>query len=139
MYAGMPDDVIADLTAYGQSLGLAFQIADDLLDIEGVEAKAGKSLGTDLEQQKLTLPLIWLLENAPKEQRDRVRSILTAAGNHKREALLPELRFAGALEYARREAESHATAACTKLACLPSSPERAILALIAERAVHRDH
>ncbi len=139
MYAGMPDDVIANLTAYGQSLGLAFQIADDLLDIEGVEAKAGKSLGTDLEQQKLTLPLIWLLENAPKEQRDRVRSILTAAGNHKREALLPELRSAGALDFARREAESHAAAACAKLECLPESPERAILALLAEQAVHRDH
>ncbi len=139
MYAGMPDDVIANLTDYGQSLGLAFQIADDLLDIEGVEAKAGKSLGTDLEQQKLTLPLIWLLENAPKDQRDRVRSILTAAGNHKREALLPELRSSGALAYARREAESHAAAACAKLECLPASPERAILAVLAEQAVHRDH
>ncbi len=139
MFAGMSDDIVANLTEYGRSLGLAFQIADDLLDIEGVEAKAGKSLGTDLEQQKLTLPIIWLLENAPKDQQDRARAILTASGIRKRDALLPELRSSGALDYARAEAESHAAAACAKLECLPESPERAILAVLAEQAVHRDH
>ena len=96
IYAGMADDVVEQLTNYGRSLGIAFQIADDLLDLVGTEETAGKSLGTDLDQQKLTLPLIYLLESAPAEQTARVRAILAAAGNHKKESLLPELRAAGA-------------------------------------------
>ena len=139
MYAGMSDDVVARLTSFGRSLGAAFQIADDLLDLLGEETLAGKSLGTDLEQQKLTLPLIHLLQTAPKEQVTRVRSILKAAGNHKREALLPQLRAAGSLEYARGKAEAFATSALAELECLPSSPEREILETLTDRVVHRDH
>ena len=49
------------LDGYGRDLGVAFQIADDVLDLWGDERTTGKSLGTDLEKQKLTLPLIRLL------------------------------------------------------------------------------
>src|SRR5262245_32160375 len=51
LYAGMPDDGVEALARYGRHLGVAFQIADDLLDLVGEERAAGKSLGTDLEQQ----------------------------------------------------------------------------------------
>ena len=50
------------LIQYGLLLGVAFQIADDLLDVLGEEATVGKSLGTDLSKQKSTLPLIRLLQ-----------------------------------------------------------------------------
>src|SRR4051794_17090146 len=53
LYAGAPDVVAERLARYGRDLGLAFQIADDLLDLVGDEAAAGKTLGTDLAQQKL--------------------------------------------------------------------------------------
>ena len=139
MYAGMSDDIIARLSNFGRSLGVAFQIADDLLDLLGEETLAGKSLGTDLEQQKLTLPLIHLLQTAPMEQVTRVRSILMAAGNHKREALLPQLRAAGSLEFARGKAAAFAMSALAELECLPPSPGRAILETLADRVVHRDH
>lgn len=139
IYAGMNDDVIERLTSFGRSLGIAFQIADDLLDLLGEETLAGKSLGTDLEQQKLTLPLIHLLQIAPAEQAARARSILTAAGNHKREALLPLLHAAGSLAYARSRAESFAASALSDLECLPRSPGRTILEALADRVVHRDH
>jgi octaprenyl-diphosphate synthase len=138
IYAGMSDNVVVRLTNYGRSLGSAFQIADDVLDLIGEETLAGKSLGTDLEQQKLTLPLIYLLQNAPAEQAARVRSILTAAGNHKRETLLPELHASGALQYARQRAEEFASSALADLECLPPSPGRAILETLADRVVHRD-
>ena len=139
IYAGMSDDVIERLEGFGRSLGIAFQIADDLLDLVGEETLAGKSLGTDLEQQKLTLPLIHLLQHASAEQAARVRAVLTAAGNHKREALLPDLVAAGSLDYARQRAEAFATAALSDLDCLPPSPGRAILETLADRVVHRDH
>ena len=138
IYAEMSDDVIEKLAKFGRSLGVAFQIADDLLDLIGTEKTVGKSLGTDLEQQKLTLPLIHLLHHAPAEQALRVRAILAAAGNHKREALLPELRASGSLAYAQRRAEEFASRALADLDCLPSSPGRAILEGLAERVVHRD-
>ena len=61
----------------GRYVGLAFQIADDLLDLVGEERTTGKSLGTDLEQQKLTLPLIRLLQQGPTGAGGgRVRQIL---------------------------------------------------------------
>jgi octaprenyl-diphosphate synthase len=139
IYAGMTNDVVEHLECFGRSLGIAFQIADDLLDLVGEETLAGKSLGTDLEQQKLTLPVIHLLRSASTEQAARVRAVLTTSNNHKREALLPELSAAGSLEYARQRAESFATAALAELECLPQSPGRTILETLADRVVHRDH
>src|SRR5207302_4773414 len=98
LFAGMAAEVVESLARFGRALGLAFQIADDLLDIVGEERTAGKSLGTDLEQQKLTLPLIRLLGQAPLEQAGHLRQLLKSPGNHKREALRPYLRDSDALE-----------------------------------------
>jgi octaprenyl-diphosphate synthase len=139
IYAGMSEEVVERMESFGRSLGIAFQIADDLLDLVGEETLAGKSLGTDLEQQKLTLPLIHLLQTAAPDRASRVRSVLTAAGNHKRETLLPELHASGSIDYARQKAESFAAAALADLECLPPSPCRAILEMLADRVVHRDH
>jgi octaprenyl-diphosphate synthase len=139
LFAGMSDATIERMTHFGRSLGIAFQIADDLLDLIGEETLAGKSLGSDLDQQKLTLPLIYLLQQAPPEYQKRARAILHAAGNHKREALLPELHASGALAYARRRAEEFASAAAMELECLHDSESRRILEALVERVVHRDH
>ena len=68
-YAGAAEPTVAALDRYGRNLGIAFQIADDVLDIWGEERVTGKSLGTDLEKQKLTLPVIRLL--AHRRARDR--------------------------------------------------------------------
>jgi octaprenyl-diphosphate synthase len=139
LFAGTNDDVVERMTRYGRALGIAFQIADDLLDLIGEETLAGKSLGSDLEQQKLTLPLIYLLQQASPEHRQRARGILQAAGNHKREALLPLLHASGSFDYARRRAEDFASSAIEELECLPASDIRHMLGSLVERAVHRDH
>ena len=68
-YAGAPEATVDALESYGRDLGVAFQIADDVLDIWGDERSTGKSLGTDLEKQKLTLPLIRLLDRRPARDR----------------------------------------------------------------------
>jgi octaprenyl-diphosphate synthase len=138
LYSGMPDEVVERLARYGRYLGLAFQIADDVLDLVGDEGVAGKSLGTDLEQQKLTLPLIRLLADAPAEKASRLQQILQSPGNHKRENLAPDLADGGAIAYARRRAEEFAAAALAELDCLPPSPCRSILESLTERVVHRD-
>jgi octaprenyl-diphosphate synthase len=138
LYSDAASEVVESLTAYGRRLGLAFQIADDLLDLAGEEQTAGKSLGTDAEQQKMTLPLIHLLRHAPAEQAARVRQLLQAAGNHKRGPLLAELQASGSIDYARRRAEALATQAVSALDCLPESEGKAILAHLTRRVVQRD-
>ena len=137
-YAGAAEEVADRLERYGRYLGIAFQVADDLLDLVGEEAAVGKSLGTDLEQQKLTLPLIRLLQTQANGAAARVRQVLADPGNHKRETLLPCLEQSGALVYARRQAQDYARRAREELTCLPSSVCRSILEALTEQAIDRD-
>jgi octaprenyl-diphosphate synthase len=137
-FSGKAPDVVERLAAFGRGLGIAFQIADDLLDLVGEERTTGKSLGTDVEQQKLTLPLVHLLETAASELATRVRQILGHPHNHKREALRPILVETGSLAYAQRRAEEFARQARAELVCLPASPYRSILEVLTERVVHRN-
>jgi octaprenyl-diphosphate synthase len=138
LFSGASAEVVEALARFGRGVGIAFQIADDLLDLVGEERSAGKSLGTDLEQRKLTLPLIHLLRAAPSSVSARLRQILTSPGNHKRESLRPYFAAGASLEYAQRRAEDFAEAAGEELRCLDPSPCRTILEAICERVVHRD-
>src|SRR6185369_3066033 len=105
LYAGESPATVERLANYGRLLGMAFQVADDLLDLTGSEQKAGKTLGTDLEQQKLTLPLIHLLDRVPAVEAERLRRLLQAPGNHKLDSLRPALEATNALRDAKRRAE----------------------------------
>jgi octaprenyl-diphosphate synthase len=137
LFSDARPDVVEGMARYGRYLGLAFQIADDLLDLIGEEQTAGKSLGSDLDQRKMTLPLIHLLQHAPLATARRFQQIFDSPANHKRERLTPLLRESGALEYAQRRAETFAARAQADLECVPPSHCRTILATLAERAVHR--
>ncbi|MBI4843022.1 MAG: polyprenyl synthetase family protein [Nitrospirae bacterium] len=68
----------AALSSFGLKLGLAFQIADDVLDYMAEEKALGKSLGKDLEEGKITLPLIYLLQSSTSEEVEKVKSIIRA-------------------------------------------------------------
>ena len=138
LYGGAAEADVDRLSTYGEKIGLAFQIADDLLDLVGDEETVGKSLGTDLDQQKLTLPLIHLLSTAPAEQAARARSLVQSSAPSRRAALARELEASGAIAYARRRAESFAARALADLDCLPSSKCRSLLEMLTERVVHRN-
>src|SRR5262245_58423530 len=137
-YAGAADAVAEGLGRYGRWLGVAFQVADDLLDLVGAEEAVGKSLGTDLEQQKLTLPLIRLLQTQANGAAARVRQVLADPGNHKRQALLPWLQESDALAYARLQAQDYARRAREELTCLPPSPCRGLLEALTDQVIDRD-
>jgi octaprenyl-diphosphate synthase len=137
LYSGAAPEVVLRMERFGRGVGLAFQIADDLLDLVGEEQTVGKSLGTDVEQQKLTLPLIHVLARGPEGLAARVRQVLASPGNHKREALRPLLAEGDGLDYARRRAEELARQAREELGCLPPSPCRTILEAVTDRVVHR--
>jgi octaprenyl-diphosphate synthase len=138
IYASAPESAVAALTRFGRGVGLAFQIADDLLDLVGEEGTTGKSLGTDLEQQKMTLPVIHLLQQRQQGLAARAEQLLQTPGPGRRELLRSLLVEAGSLDYARRSAEDFAARARRELACLAPSPFRVLLEAMAERVVARN-
>ncbi len=136
MYAGASPEVVEALERFGRWVGQAFQIADDLLDIVGSETLAGKSLGTDIEQGKLTLPLLHALRQPGIGE--RVRAILSADGVRRRETLRPLLEESGSVDYARCVALELSARARRELGCLPPSVCRLILEAMTDRVVQRE-
>jgi octaprenyl-diphosphate synthase len=121
-YAGAAPEQRDALARYGHDLGIAFQIADDILDLAGDEAMAGKSLGTDLLKQKATLPLIRLLDVMERPDREELVSVLSRSDNHQRETLRPWLARFDAIEYARQKAQWYTRRAEAELSSLPATP-----------------
>lgn len=74
---GFPAGFVDAASAFGRHLGIAYQIYDDLVDFFGAESRIGKTLGTDLESGKLTLPLFTLLERLPADQAAELTEELT--------------------------------------------------------------
>ena len=138
-FSGADAESAEALARYGQHLGVAFQIADDLLDVLGDEAKVGKSLGTDLLKQKSTLPVIRLLEQASPEARSRLVAQLHSSDNHRRETLRPYWDNSDSLVYAREKAVVFSQLAVQQLDVLPPSPARDSLCGLAEFVVSRQH
>lgn len=138
LYAGATEEVAARLAGFGRSLGLAFQIADDLLDLVGSEETAGKTLGTDLAQQKLTLPVIDCLGKLPAAEAESLRAAVRAGGGGLGRRVLLALEKTHSLTHARRRAEEFARAARHDLECLPRSECRAILESLCDWAVRRE-
>lgn len=138
LFAGLPEAKVEQLDLYGRELGIAFQIADDLLDLEGEEDATGKSLGTDLEKQKPTLPLIHTLREASPEDRQRLLELLTTE-QATPATLLPYLNRYGGLEYAKQRAQEFAAQSRARLDCLPESPAKFVLQMVADFVVQRSH
>ena len=136
-YAGAEPEVCRTLTRFGRYLGVAFQIADDLLDVLGDEVTTGKSLGTDLVKQKATLPVIRLLSRASRQDRAELLEILSRSGNHRREALRPWFERSDALSYARDRALQYARLAADELDEFPAAEIRDALKRLTDFVVTR--
>ena len=138
LYAGATDEVADCLAAYGRNLGMAFQVADDLLDLTGDELTAGKTLGTDLDQQKLTLPVIYAINELPPPGAERFRDLLRSDTPDKPARVLATLRETGALVYAKQRADDFASAAREALSVLPRTEAKAVLEAMPDWAVRRE-
>ena len=137
-YAGADATLAAELESYGRELGVAFQIADDLLDLEGDEQAAGKSLGTDLVNRKMTLPLITLRDRLDDAQRARLHGLFEEPTAESQAALVDWLLASGALQEARSEAASIAAGAVARLDALTASPSKIALAALGQFVVKRE-
>jgi len=112
--ADADESQIESLGSFGLNLGVAFQIADDLLDIIGDESKAGKTLGSDTGKSKSTLALIHLLRTVKKEAGERLIERLNNPLENK-SVLLEMLRAHGSLGYAQSKAQEFAAKAIDEL------------------------
>lgn len=132
----------AALRAYGHHLGMAFQIADDLLDFLGDPKKTGKPLGTDLRDGRVTLPLIHSLQSADSEARTHLRELLSTADGQMTDAdiaaVTATIARTGGFEAAQRVAERRAERAVEELRRFPASPCAAALERLARFVVARD-
>ena len=113
------DEVIARYRRFGWSLGIAFQVNDDLLGIWGEEQHTGKK-PTDLARHKKTLPVLYALEHGAPEDRARLAALYAKADPDRDEVaeIVRILERSGAREYTRTEARRHRDAALAELAGL---------------------
>ncbi len=134
--AGAAEAHVGALRHFGRELGMAFQIADDVLDFVGEEERLGKPAGSDLRQGLVTLPAIWYLERVPDDV--VLRAVLDGQrdAEHVR-AAVQAVRASGAIEAAMAEARAHALKSQRALADLPDSAPRRMLCALAEYAVER--
>jgi octaprenyl-diphosphate synthase len=127
------------LAAYGHALGMAFQVADDLLDYTQTEAVTGKPTGQDLREHKVTLPLIAAMREMPSAARREVEAFFAdpVPGDDGIQAVGRLVREHGGLEYARTRADRFGEKALEALLGLPDEPAtealRAAVAYVVER------
>lgn len=139
--AGAPAAAERALAEYARRLGVAFQIADDVLDYRGDEGTLGKSLGDDLAEGKLTLPIIITLQRGSEHGKALLRSVLA-----KPHAVLPgqfrdvmaALEECGALDESLARADCEAHAAAAEIAFLPESNAKQWMLELCAYAVRRD-
>ncbi len=127
VYAGGTEEMVQAACLYGRSLGRAFQIIDDLLDLTGREAATGKTLGTDLAQGKATLPIIHALSQMPRSEAEEFCQMLQNGQSKGHTHILAILQRYGSLEYARRRAEEALHTARAALQAFPPSTHRDLL------------
>jgi octaprenyl-diphosphate synthase len=136
-FAGADPQTVARMRRFGLSLGIAFQITDDLLDLTGDEAEAGKSLGRDVYKGKLTLPLIYYLRECQPANRSRMLALLGGEDPRRCRQISALLRTSESLEAAQQVAASYVHEALAIVSELPPSEARDSLRTMAEFVLER--
>jgi geranylgeranyl pyrophosphate synthase len=131
LFGGRPQ-LAAELGRFGEGVGLAFQMLDDVLDVSGPAERTGKPRGTDLLDGTVTLPLILARERDPSLDVGRGLTAVEA------ERICDRIAATGALEAAREEALTYVAEAKASLATLDlPAPRRSALELVADGVVER--
>jgi heptaprenyl diphosphate synthase len=138
MLAGADETVVEQLSRFGERIGIAFQLSDDLLDIASTSAESGKTPGTDLREGVPTLPVLHALASTdPADARlqELLRSDLTDDALHAE--ALELLRAHPAMERSRADVQAWANDAREILLTLPDIPARALLEFLCDAVVDR--
>ena len=132
LLVGMSQAQVEGLRTYGQNLGLAFQVIDDILDFTSTEAELGKPVGSDLRQGTVTLPVILMRDRQLAD--GRLRAAFETDDVELQVRLVHE---SGAIRAAHVEAEALVSRARSALQPLPAGVERDALDALASYVTHR--
>lgn len=132
-----PSEVEEGLATYGQALGTAFQIIDDVLDYEGDASELGKNLGDDLREGKTTLPIICALQHASEADRIRLHQAITHGEIDSLSELVAIIQHSGGLAQARQLASQEAQRALDAIADLPDNAHTQVMRALATSLLSR--
>lgn len=135
--AGSTPDIEAACADYGQALGTAFQVIDDVLDYDGNATEMGKNLGDDLREGKATLPLILAMQRGNATQRQMVKEAIENGSVDRLAEIVAIVRETGALDGTREAAASEAQRAIDAAMQLPDNPYRAAMVTLASQLLNR--
>jgi heptaprenyl diphosphate synthase len=126
---------------FGYNAGMAFQIIDDLLDIEGTEAEIGKPPGSDVRQGNITLPYLLAMNGEPQDSfvREQILAISESPDNERIAALIRHMRKHSALEVSRQIAQRYIDKADSALDRLPDTRAKTDLRKIAQFIIRRSY
>jgi len=136
-YANASERQQHQLELFGLSLGIAFQIQDDILDLVGEEPTVGKTLGLDISKGKMTLPLIHFLKSAPQHHRLLLRSLLTSGEPDQLDKIRNLILPSPSIAYSRNRAQQLIEGARHSLSELPDSEAKRVLDAMAEFVISR--
>ena len=136
--AGASPELEAACAQYGQALGTAFQVIDDVLDYAGDAEVMGKSLGDDLREGKNTLPLIAAMQRGTPAQKAVIQSALETGSTDLLDQVIDIVTTTGALEFSRHAAAQEARRAIAFAQALAPGPYTNCLLSLAEQLLDRD-
>jgi octaprenyl-diphosphate synthase len=122
---------------YGQALGTAFQVIDDVLDYEGNAAEMGKNLGDDLREGKATLPLILAMQRGTPDQKALIQQAIETGSVDQLNQVIAIVRETGALDGSRQAAMAEAQRAVDAAQHLPNGPYKDALVALASQLLER--
>ena len=131
-------DIINALGSFGMHLGNAFQIIDDTLDYESNSSVIGKEVGDDLSEGKVTLPMIYALENTKGSEKETLSNAITNADSSNIDNIINILLSVNAFEYSRKVAKNESNLALKSLEIIPNSEYRSALKLLCELSLDRN-
>lgn len=138
-YPGGREDLGRSLREYGHAIGLAFQIVDDCLDVVGKEEVVGKTVGNDVEDGKITLPVLRTYAISDAATRSRMRSVYTEPGLKNRlGALQAVVSLEAGVEYAFERARTLVEGAKARVRVLPPTPARDALVELGDFVLERN-
>jgi len=123
--AAAPPETTAALGRCGRRLGLAFQVRDDMLGIWGAESRTGKPVGADIRRRKKSLPIVYALDRAESDERDRLAAVYSASdvvSENDMTFVMRVLDALGAQGYCQEQAAIHRAAAMAELEASALAP-----------------
>jgi octaprenyl-diphosphate synthase len=131
---------VSSFSGFGNDIGTAFQIADDILDLVGTTSRTGKEVGLDLLQGKVTLPLIYTLREGSNSEKEEIMAILNNGLNEDSlEKILAYINSEGGVDYARRRATDYGRRALDFVRGFPKSSYSQSLENIIHFTINRDN